>query len=93
VIILLLQEQIETGPTGGSRGWDEEDERQLWLTVIQQAAITSLGQRQMLREESQLLEHAVKAEEARQSSSVPQDVIEARQAAEEQQKEEVRFSH
>lgn len=48
------------GPLGGVRGWDEEDERQLWLTAIQQAALQALGQRELLRDESQLLEHAVK---------------------------------
>lgn len=49
----------EATTLGGPSLLDEEDERQLWLLKLEQAALDSLQQRQLLRQEVDLLRHAL----------------------------------
>jgi hypothetical protein len=45
-------------------GWDEEDERQLMMLQLEAAAIKALDSRPTLKQEQQLLQHAVKQQQS-----------------------------
>ncbi|GFH28946.1 Pp2a regulatory subunit tap46 [Haematococcus lacustris] len=49
------EDGTEQGPTGGADGWDEGEERQLWITQLQLAALQALGQRSLLQEEAKMV--------------------------------------
>ncbi len=80
--------RAEQAPLGGAQGWDEEDERRLWVAVLQQAALQALGQREMLREELELLQqHACQQQQAQLGGRGDARVAAAR-AAEQQQEQQ-----
>ncbi|KAF5843660.1 TAP42-like protein, partial [Dunaliella salina] len=75
----------ETG-TSGLGAWDEEDERMLWGATVQQAGLRALHQRQMLKEERVLLQHAIDSGQQGASSS---NAKSAREEMEEETRQEV----
>lgn len=77
----------ETG-TSGLGAWDEEDERMLWGATVQQAGLRALHQRQMLKEEKELLHHALASGHLQQGAS-GSNARSAREEMEEERRQEV----
>ncbi|KAJ9517549.1 hypothetical protein QJQ45_024965 [Haematococcus lacustris] len=84
------EDGTEQGPTGGADGWDEGEERQLWLTQLQLAALQALGQRSLLQEEAKMVGAVASTGAAGEGSGLGRlGAGEARREMEEQQKQEV----
>eukprot|EP00877_Chromochloris_zofingiensis_P010428 jgi/Chrzof1/5639/Cz16g09260.t1 len=58
-----------TAPVGGVGGWDEEDERQLWLLKTESAILAALDQREVLQQELELVQHAQQRQSSQPSTA------------------------
>lgn len=71
------QDAQETGPLGGARGTDEEDERKLWFLKIELAVLQSLEQTNLLKDEVAILQHSLnlKASASGSRETNPQQAV------------------